>query len=931
MSTPTQPGDSDTGRLIGRHRECGMLDRLVEAVRAGESGVLVIHGEPGVGKTALLDYLAGRAGGLRIARVAGVQSEMELVFAGLHQLCAPILSHADGIPVPQRDALRTALGLADGPPPDRFVVGLAVLSLLSEVAGEGPLIGVIDDEQWLDQASAQALGFVARRLGADPVGLVFASREPGPGLTGLPELDLAGLGEQDAPALLDSVLTGPLDAQVRDLILAETHGNPLALLELPRELSPAQLAGGFGLLGAQSGTAPVAARIEESFLRQLGALPVETRRLLQLAAADPTGDRSLIWRAAGRLGIPVQAAALAEEARLADFSTVARFRHPLIRSAAYRSAGIAERQELHAALAEVTDPIADPDRRAWHRAQAAAGPDEDVAAELERSAGRAQARGGLAAAAAFLEHATRLTGDPARYADRALAAARASMQAGAFGRALHLLTVAEAGGTGQLDELTGARADLLRGQVAFAASTTGEAPALLVKAAKRLEPLDVALARRTYLEAWAAAYHAGGSAGTGPLLDVARAVRSAPPPPGAPSSSDLLLDGLAVLITDGQAAAAPLLRRAAQALAGDEIAADEGLLWGWLATQPDMLGLDEERWYAILGRHLQSCREAGLLALLVIYLNAMAQMLVSHGEFAAAAPLIGEAAAIAAVTGTQFVPYAAVMLAGHRGIESEAIQLLDSVTADARAAGQGRGIGAVHRAYSIMYLGLGRYELARDEAQQAAAEEAALVTVIMALPELIEAASRTGQIPLAAAALRRLTEATISPQADWRHGIQARCRALLADGGEAEGWYREAVDRLSRTRSRPDLARAHLLYGEWLRREGRRADAREQLRTAHEIFDTIGMDAFAERARRELLATGETIRTRAVQPLTQLTPQEAQITQLAREGLSNAEISARLFLSVRTVEWHLRKVFIKLGISSRRQLPTALAQLARDR
>jgi DNA-binding CsgD family transcriptional regulator/tetratricopeptide (TPR) repeat protein len=930
MSAHTQHGDDETGRLIGRHRECGTLDRLIDAVRAGESRVLVVHGEPGVGKTALLNYLAGRARGLRMARVAGVQSEMELAFAGLHQLCAPMLDHADRIPVPQRDALRTALGRAAGPPPDRFLVGLAVLSLLSEVAGEGPLIGVIDDEQWLDQASAQALGFAARRLGADPAGLVFASREPGPGLAGLPKLDLAGLGEQDAQALLDSVLTGPLDPQVRDLIVAETHGNPLALLELPRGLSSAQLAGGFGLLGAQSGSALLAGRIEESFVRQLAALPAETRRLLQLTAADPSGDRSLIWRAAGRLGIPVQAAAPAEEAGLAEFAAGARFRHPLVRSAAYRSAPTADRQELHAALAEVTDPITDPDRRAWHRAQAAAGPDEDVAAELEQSAGRAQARGGLAAAAAFLEHALQLTADPSRNADRALAAARASMLAGAFGRALHLLAMTEAGGTGRLDELTSARVDLLRGQIAFAASTSGDAPALLVKAAKRLEPLDIGLARQTYLEAWAAAYHAGGSAGAGRLLDVARAVRSAPPPQGVPSPSDLLLDALAVLITDGRAAAAPLLRRAAQAFDEYQTAVPEGLLWAWLATQPAMSGEDDKRWHAILARQLQSCREAGLLAQLVIYLNAMAQLLIVRGDFPAAAALIAEAATIAAATGSQFVPYAAMMLAAHRGVEAEAAELIDAVIADARTAGQGHGIGAAHRASSIMYLGLGRYELARDEAQQAAAEEPALVPAMLALPELIEAASRTGQRELAADALRRLTEATIAAQGDWWRGVRARCQALLADGGDGEGWYREAIDRLSRSDSRPELARAYLLYGEWLRREGRRTDAREQLRTAHEMFDAIGMDAFAERARHELLATGETVRKRAVQPRDQLTPQEAQITQLAREGLSNAEISARLFLSIRTVEWHLRKVFIKLDISSRRQLRTALDPLGRD-
>ena len=742
-------GPHEPGRLIGRNRECGRLDRLVEAVRSGEGQVLVVHGEPGAGKTVLLDYLARRARGCRVARAAGVQSEMEFAFAGVHQLCAPMLDHVGGIPVPQREALRTALGLAAGPPPDRFLVGLAVLSLLSEAAGEGPLIGVIDDEQWLDQASAQALCFAARRLGADPVGLVFASRKPGPEMAGLPDLNVAGLGEEEARALLDSALTGPLDARVRDLIVAETHGNPLALLELPRGLSPAQLAGGFGL----PGTAPLAGRIEESFTRQLAGLPAETQRLLQLAAADPTGDRSLIWRAAGRLSIPAQAASLAEEAGLVAFTPRVQFRHPLVRSAAYRSAAIADRQELHAALAEVTDPIADPDRRAWHRAQAAPGPDEDVAAELEQLAGRAQARGGLAAATAFLEHAVLLTADPARHADRALAAARTSMLAGAFGQAQQLLAMVDRGGAAQRDEYASARADLLRGQIAFASSASGDAPALLVTAAKRLEPFDVALARQTYLEAWAAAYFAGRSAGAGRLLEVARAARSAPTPDGEPGPLDLLLDGLAVLVTDGRAAAASLLRRTAQVYAGHEIAVDEVLRYGWLAAIAAVILWDEDQSYAIQARQLQACREAGLLALLVIHLNAMAQTLTWRGEFPAAASLIAEAAAIAAATGTRFVPLAALMLAGFRGSEAEAAQLIDSVITDAQAAGKDHAIRAARRCSAILHNGLGRYELAQAEAQQAADEKPLLQASVLALPELIEAATRTGQRQLAADAL----------------------------------------------------------------------------------------------------------------------------------------------------------------------------------
>jgi hypothetical protein len=543
-----------TDRLSERDR----LDRLIEAVRAGGSRALVVRGEPGVGKTALLEYLAGRAsgGGCRLARAVGVQSEMELAFAGLHQLCAPMLDRLERIPEPQHDALRTAFGIGSGSPPDRFFVGLAVLSLLSEVAGDRPLVCVIDDEQWLDRASVQALGFAARRLGADPVGLVFAARDPGADLVGLPELEVTGLGDDDARALLASAVAGPLDARVADLIVAETRGNPLALLELPRGLAPAELAGGFGLPGA----APLTGAIEDSFARQLAALPGQARRLLLLAAADPSGDRALVWRAAGRLGIPVAAATAAVEAGLAEFGGRVRFRHPLARSAAYRSAPLADRQQMHAALAEVTDPQTDPDRRAWHRAQAAPGPDEDVAAELERSAGRAQARGGLAAAAAFLARSVALTADPARHAERTLAAAQASMQAGAFGAALDLLAAAEAG---PLDEFARARVDLLRGQIAFASSLGSDAPPLLLKAAKRLEPFDLELARETYLTAWRAAGMAGHLAGAGVLVEICRAAQALPRAPGAPRPLDVLLDGLALLITDGRAAATPTLQQPA--------------------------------------------------------------------------------------------------------------------------------------------------------------------------------------------------------------------------------------------------------------------------------------------------------------------------------------------------------------------------------
>jgi DNA-binding CsgD family transcriptional regulator len=912
--------------LADRLGERDALGRLIEAVRAGESRALVVRGDPGIGKTMLLDYLAGRASGsdCRVARAVGMQSEMELAFAGLHQLCAPLLSGADSLPTPQHDALRTAFGLAAGPPPDRFLVGLAVLSLLSEVAGERPLICVVDDEQWLDRASAQALGFAARRLGADPVGLVFAARDPGAELAGLPELEITGLGDSDARALLASSLAGPLDARIRDLIIAETRGNPLALLELPRGLSPAELAGGFGLPGA----APLTGRIEDSFVRQLEALPDQTRRLLQLAAADPSGDRALMWRAARLLDIPIQAGTPAVEAGLVEFGGRVRFRHPLARSAAYRSASFSDRERMHAALAEVTDPIADPDRRAWHLAQAAAGPDEEVAAELERCAGRAQARGGLAAAAAFLDRAVALTADPARHAERILAAAQASLQVGAFDKALELLATAEDQGSGPLDEFQRARADLLRGHVAFASGMVSDASPLLLKSARRLEPFDLELARETYLTAWRAAGMAGHLAGASILVEICRAARALPPPPGAPRPLHLLLDGLALLGTDGRAAATPTLQRAARALT--DIPVEDVLRWGWMAADASALVWDFEGVRAISARQVQLARDVGALAQLPIHLSALALARAWTGDFAGAAALVAEIDSVAAATGNRFPPYMALRLWAMQGREAEVSAAIASATEQAAAGGRGRAATTAYWAAAGLYNGLARYEEAAAAAREATSDTLNPWMSMWALPELVEAAARGGDVELARDALMRLAETTQPCGTDQALGIEARCRALLSDGAAADDLYREAIDRLGRTCLRPELARAHLVYGEWLRREQRRVDARIQLRAAHDQFTSIGMEAFAERARRELIATGEKLRKRSSQTCDQLTAQEEQIARLARAGLSNPEIGAQLFLSARTVEWHLRKVFTKLGIGSRHELKASLALRGQD-
>jgi DNA-binding CsgD family transcriptional regulator len=902
--------------LRGRRREIDALDELIDAVRAGESRALVVRGEPGVGKTALLEYVVEHASDCRIERAVGVQSEMELAFAAVHQLCAPMLDRLERLPPPQRDALLTAFGVSPGPAPDLFFVGLAVLSLLSDVAEERPLICLVDDEQWLDRASAHALAFVARRLEAESVGLVFAARSQSELLAGLPELVVDGLAEGDARALLESVLTAPLDARVRDQIVTETRGNPLALLELLKGLTPAELAGGFGL----PGEVPLSRTIEESFRRRLEALPADTRRLLQLAAADPVGEPSLVWRAADRLAIHSEAATPAAEAGLLEFGTRVRFRHPLVRSAAYRSASLQERQDAHRALAEATDAESDPDRRAWHRAQAAPGPDEDVAGELERSAGRAQARGGFAAAAAFLERAALLTAEPARRAQRLLAAAKAKHHAGALDAALGLLVAVEAG---PLDAFQRARVDLLRGQIALEQRRSGDAGRLLVSAARRLEPLDANLARETHVEALGAAMAADVDI-PGGLLEAAEAAQAAPPGPDPPRAVDVLLDGLALRLTAGYAAAAPTLTRALEMLLALNLGPAEPGRWLWLAGGRVSVLVANELWdaeafHALAARQAQFARDTGALLHLQLALSFLARSHLLAGELATVARMIEEDRLIAEATGNPPLRSAPIALAAWRGQEAEASELIEATSDEATA--HGWTLNAY--AGSVLYNGLGRHDAARDAAWQAFGRDP-IGAGPMLVAELGEAASRTGDVELVRTALEWLSERTRVTPTDWALGIEARVRALISEGDVADGLYRESITRLRGAPVRAELGRSHLLYGEWLRRERRRIDAREQLRTAHEMLTTMGIDAFAERARRELLATGETVRKRTAETRDDLTAQERQIALLARDGLSNPEIGTRLFISPRTVKYHLRKVFIKLDISSRNELDRAL-------
>jgi DNA-binding CsgD family transcriptional regulator len=906
-------------QLLGRRSECEALDCLLGDVREGKSRTLVLLGEPGIGKTALLEYAIARATGFRVAQAAGTQSEMELGFAGLHQLCAPMLDRLHQLPEPQRDALGTAFGLTAGNAPDRFFVGLAVLNLLSETAASQPLLCVVDDAQWLDLASAQALALVARRLGAESVGVLFAIRDRSEMFARLPELVVHRLRKGDARALLDSVITGPLDQHVRDRLVAETRGNPLAVLELPRGLTPAELAGGFGRPDAM----PLTGLMEKSFRRRLDELPLETRRFSLLAAAEPVGDPALLHRAAERCGISADAAAPALAAGLLDLGLRATFRHPLVRSTAYRAATPQDRQAAHRALAEATDLRLDPDRRAWHRAQASPGPDEAIASELDRSADRARARGGLAAAAAFLERSAELTLEPAPRAERTLAAAQAKHLAGAPDVALELLAGTE---LGPLDELQRARVDLLRAQIAFASSRGGDSPTLLLKAAKKLESLDLVLAREAYLDALSAAIFVGRLASSAGVLEVAKAALASPASSQPARPSDFLLDGLALLIAEGHAAGTPSLRRALDAFLADDISEQERIRWLWLACHAAGRLWDYETQEVLSDRQVHFARGAGALTILPIALIQRIGVHVHAGELAAAASLSEEVEAVTEATGSQLPNYGALALAGWKGGDADARRLINVSLNDTVARSEGTGLTFVHWARAVLYNGLGRYEDALIAARQAAEGAPAHAFSYWAVAELIEAASRTANIKLAEDALRRLTETTQASRSEWALGFEARSRALLGHGDATEGHYRDAIDHLGRTPLRPELARAHLVYGEWLRREKRRIDARQQLRTAHEMFEAMGMQAFTARAASELLATGETARQRRVQARGELTPQEAQITRLARDGLSNAEIASRLFISPRTVEYHLHKVFGKLGIRSRNQLHRALAR-----
>ncbi len=907
--------------LIGRRNESDALERVLTQAQRGQGEAVIVLGEAGIGKTALIDRVVASDGDFQLLRSTGNEVEMELPFASLQRLCSSVLDRLPGLPEPQSRALTIAFGLAPGEPPDRLIVGVALENLLSQLAAERPVVCVLDDAQWIDQASAQAITFAARRASGMSVSFLFGARFLTKELHGMPTMLLEGLRDDAARELVNLALMHRMDEQVLERLVVEAHGNPLALLELPRSLSPAQIGGGFGL----PMSVPLRGRIEESFRRRLRRLPPLSRQLLLVAAAEPTGESTLIWRAAELLGIPDSAADPPKAERLLDLSAGIVFRHPLVRSAVYSAASSLDRRQVHRALADATDPIVDPDRRAWHRAQSTSRPDEDIAQELEVSAERAQSRGGFAAAAAFMERSTELTPNMELKAERALRAADAKRVAGDLDAALGLANIAQ---RGPLDSYQRARLDVLRAQILFGSHRGNEAPPLLLQAAYRLEPLDPKGARETYLTALTAALFAGRFSSGASAHDVARAAHTSPRPAGPARASDLLLDGLALLIIEGPVTGTPAMRRALEAFRSDEVSNEEQLRWSWLAGRAAGHIWDYENWDFLTARQVELARDVGALSVLPLTLSTRAGLKLFAGEIDAAKSLMEQVQSFADVIDTQTVPYAGLTVAAFRGDEPKVQSLLSETHQDLIERGEGVGVSLSQWATAVLYNGLGQYDRAFVSAAQAVEKPNEFWFLPWATVELIEAASRTGNGIQAASALTRLAEGTTASGTDWAGSIEARCRALLTDGHAAETLYREAIDRVTDTPIRWDLARARLVYGEWLRRNRRTKEAREQLREAEELFSDFGARGFADRARVERLATGEHARKRSPATRFDLTPQESQISRMVAQGSTNREIASKLFISASTVEYHLHKVFRKLGVRSRSQLAQRVLQSA---
>ncbi len=912
--------------LVGRTKEVGALEDVLSAVRGGLSGVLVLHGEVGVGKTALLDWAAGTAADMRVVRVSAAESEADLGFAGLHQLLAPLLDGLDRLPGPQRTALELAFGRSEGPPPDRFLVGLAALTLLTDAAATRPVLCVVDNGQWLDSESAEVLGFVARRLLADQVGMLFAVREGerrAVKLNGLPELPVTALAERAAREVLAEAAGGQVDARVSERIVAETAGNPLGLVEFGRELTVEERSGAVPLTGPLR----FGGRLEKLYLSRVQALPADIQTLLLVVAADQLGDPAKAWRAAGWLGIDHEAADLSAVERLVTLAPGLQFRHPLMRSIVYYGAPVVARWRVHEALAAASDPEQDPDRRAWHLAQAAPGPDEAVAGELERSAGRARGRGGWASSAAFLERSAELTPAADARAGRLVAAAEARLVAGETSAARALLDRAMPVSP---DPVVRARARRLEGAILFVAGKPAAAGTALLAAARTIGPSDARLARDVLLEALAAQLWGGQDTGTG---DIPRVLRSVPRAPQSPATAgDLLLDGFAAVAKGRLGPGAGLLRQAVVAVTdGQPVPGDAPqrfLAFRLAATEL----YDDSAWRELADGWVARTRDRGALAATVVGLGFQALSQLAEGRFTASESTITEARTLAEAMRNQThldgLAAAELELLACRGDQASARLLADRLSLVMTGRGHGLGIQQVHKALATLELGLGHYEQALRHAR-AAVSDGPLLKYQSGPELLIEAAVRSGDRVAAAAALTAVAPWWQACGTSWSQGLLARCQALLADDDHAEDAYRLSVEHLQHCQVTPELARSHLLYGEWLRRRRRRRGAREQLRAGYELFATLGMAAFAERAGAELRAAGEHAAVRPVGTPDALTPQEAQVARLAAEGATNREIASRLFVSASTVDYHLRKVFRNLGVTRRAQLTSALSAAAR--
>ena len=916
--------------LIGRSAEQAALGRLVDSLAHGLSAALVLRGDAGVGKTALLAQLPHIAPDVDFTWLSGVESETSLGFAGLHRLLIPHLHRMQEVPPVQRSALASALGLTEAKPTNVFLVGQAVLTMLADAAQARPLVCVIDDAQWLDQESVEVLAFVARRLFAEQLGVVFSVREPprNQQFEGIAELSISGLETEEAAAMLATITSQRVDPKVAEHVAQMVAGNPMAVGEVGRQLADARLTPDLLL----NGPLPLGRRLEEHFRTQVQDLPASCRAVLLLAATHTSTDTAVLRRAAALDGLDLEAAAPAQTNSLIERGADIRFRHPLIRAAVYAAASPAERRHAHKTLAAVIDKTTDRDQHAWHLAAATLLPNENVAAELEGCAVIARSRGGYSDEASFLARAAALSPDSSRAASRYLDSATAALNSGAPHRATELLNLA----TPHLREpFARVHAQLIHVDIII---NSGLEPytALTSKrleAARALITSDSALARQTLLEAIRSGILCGSYSSDTTLEQLGRtALDLWPALDGAHSVDDFLLQGLATAITDRFTEAAPALRRAVgmldQIVSGTELESSTRLMIFdtrvYLGHYAAICIFDDRRLIRLLRDAVDSQRERGILHSLVIGLHILAIHESVMGNISSAVAHKEEAHAVAKALGYTGQRMSATLpnaqLLAWQGRDHEVLEVTTSMFAFAGYLQVGELKRAARHALIVMHIGRGDYEQAFATGMQGLADNYTHLEV-ESLPSIIEAALRTGRQDVADDVLSKLRTIALASGTNWALGLLTRCSALAAAHKiEAEALYRESIAYLDETIVLTDQARAHLAYGEWLRRQQRYIEARTELRIAYDMFFSMGAPAFAERARVELAAAGAKIKKAKIGTLSTLTPQETQVVELAATGATNQEIATRLFLSTHTVAYHLTKAFRKLGVSSRREL-----------